>query len=185
METTVSTASPLPPLNLRSGHAPSRFRPDSVFVLVVPAINHIYADPAYGLVTSKNKAASTILVLSKIDDAAKNDVVWHNTVVPRLLGEDEELTAHSFKCVIGTKCRQQNRQNCDEIRIEDADESELAWASHKIMDTDVSAAKRVALHGHLTVCGKRVTLSRCGGFRHPDAHNDVPVVGFLASCSDE
>jgi hypothetical protein len=56
-----------------------------------------------------------------------------------------------FRCVIGTKCRQQNRKNEDEHGLERAATEEQTWATAIVMATDISPAKRVALHEQLTV----------------------------------
>lgn len=130
----------------------------------MPAANNIYSDAAYGLVTAKGKAASTILVLSKCDLAARDDVGWHTTVVPRLLGKDAELKKHLFKSVVATKCRQQDRTSKDTIPLDKADEDERAWAVAQLKITDVTPAEREQLQSRMTVGeGRRSELTGAGG----------------------
>ena len=128
----------------------------AVFVVVVPAANNLFSDNAFGLVTTKGKAASSILVLSKSDLAAQDDVGWHTTVVPRLLGRDAELARHPFKAVVATKCRRQDKSSRDTIPLSKADEDELAWATSRVEATeDLTPVDRETLRRSMTVGRER------------------------------
>jgi hypothetical protein len=124
----------------------------TVFVLVVPASNNIFADYVFGLVVAKGKAPKTLLVLSMLDIAAHNDAAWHTNVVPRLLGTDAELASYGFKCVVGTMCRQQDVLGNDPWVLRDMDEIEHAWAANMIARTGATDAERTELGRNTKVC---------------------------------
>lgn len=149
----------------------------NMFVLVVPAANNLSPDAAYGLITNAGKASSTILVLSKTDIAAKDDTVWHDVVVPRLLGRDAEMNSKNFKACVATRCRSTNRVTGKESPLEKVDDEERAWAVDLIATkTDCSPAEKVQI-------GNNMTVRRCACVNFI-AWSSICQAAQRASCAD-